>query len=129
MNSECLETVVFENGPELLTMSSGYAAFDGEKGAFRECKALKRVTLPDQLKALPNHTFYGCSALEEVSLNKGLETIGSRAFSSCGSLRAAVMPDSLKSIEDDAFSGCSTLAEVSLNNGLETIARGAFRGA
>ncbi len=127
-NSEYLETVTFENGSAELTMSSNYAAFDGEKGVFRECKALKSVTLPDQLKVLPNHTFYGCTALEEVKFGIYLETIGDRAYSDCSSLLAVEMPTSLKSIGEDAFSGCTGLVTVKLNAGLETIGKGAFDG-
>ncbi len=108
-NSEYLETVTFENGSEALTMSSIYAGFDGEKGAFRECKALKRVTLPDQLKVLPNHIFYGCTALEEVEFGIYLKSIGNQAFRGCSSLQWIYPPESLTTIEAEAFASCGEL--------------------
>ncbi len=130
-NSAYLETVTFENGTEELVMDSSYDSWSNN-GAFKNCKSLKQVTLPDNLKTLPQNTFEGCSSLEEAGFGSDsavLETIGGWAFKGCSSLRGAAMPASLKTIGEGAFSGCSGLEEVSLNDGLETIGKAAFDGA
>ena len=127
-NSAYLETVTFENGTEELVMDSSYDSWSNN-GAFKNCKSLKQVILPDNLKTLPNSTFEGCSSLEEVQFGSGLETIGSWAFKGCSSLQGASMPASLRTIQEGAFSGCSGMVEVSLNEGLETIGKAAFDGA
>ena len=126
-NSECLKTVEFENGAAELIMDSGYQ-YEGNQGAFKGCKALKQVTLPDQLVTMPNHTFADCTSLETVTFGTGLTSIGDWAFEACSSLQAADFPASLDSIGTGAFSGCTSLAEVHLNEGLETIGAGAFDG-
>ncbi len=126
-NSACLKTVEFQNSAAELSMSSDYQ-YEGNQGAFRGCKALKQVTLPDQLVTMPQHTFYGCSGLETVTFGTGLTSIGDWAFEACSSLQAADFPASLDSIGTGAFSGCTSLAEVHLNEGLETIGAGAFDG-
>ncbi len=125
--SAYLETVVFESGQTELSMNSAHDGYY-DRGAFRDCKSLKNVTLPDNLKALPENTFEGCSSLESVHFGSGLETIGERAFKGCSSLQGAFMPASLKEIGKNAFSGCSGMTEVNLNKGLETIGEGAFDG-
>ena len=126
-NSECLKTVEFENGAAELIMDSGYQ-YEGNQGAFKGCKALKQVTLPDQLVTMPKHTFEGCTSLEQVQFGVNLKSIGNWAFSGCSSLQAADFPASLDSIGEGGFSGCTSLAEVHLNEGLETIGAGAFDG-
>ncbi len=130
-NSAYLETVTFENGTEELVMDSSYD-YSSSNGAFKNCNSLKQVTLPDNLKTLPQNTFEGCSSLEKAEFGSDsavLETIGSWAFKGCSSLQGAAMPASLKTIGEGAFSGCSGLEEVSLNDGLETIGKAAFDGA
>ena len=126
--SAYLETVVFESGTAELIMSSSYDSWSNN-GAFKNCKSLKQVTLPDNLKTLPQNTFEGCSSLEEAELGMYLEKIGDWAFSGCSSLRGVAMPASLKMIGTGSFSGCSGLEEASLNDGLGTIGAGAFDGA
>ncbi len=108
MKSECLETVVFENGPEELVIES-YRDPSRNAGAFKECKSLKQVVLPDNLKILPNHIFYGCTALEEVEFGIYLKSIGNQAFSGCSSLQWIYLPESLTTIEAEAFASCGEL--------------------
>ena len=126
-NSACLKTVEFENGAAELIMDSGYQ-YEGNQGAFKGCKALKQVTLPDQLVTMPNHTFADCTSLETVTFGTGLTSIEDWAFEACSSLQAADFPASLDSIGTGAFSGCTKLVKVTLNEGLQTIGAGAFDG-
>ena len=125
-DSACLEEVKFENGATELVMSADNYPYT-EEGPFKNCKALKRVTLPDQLVNMPQYTFAGCSALEEVQFGKNLKSIGDSAFVDCINLQAVDFPASLESIGVAAFSGCTKLAKVSLNEGLKTIGKDAFR--
>ena len=107
-NSACLKTVEFENGAAELSMSSDYQ-YEGNQGAFRGCKALKQVTLPDQLVTMPKHTFDGCISLEEVQFGVNLKSIGSSAFEGCSSLQWLYPQDSLETIEANAFTNCKEL--------------------
>ena len=107
-NSACLEVVEFENGMAELAMNSNYAN-RSDQGAFRGCKALKQVTLPDQLVTMPKHTFDGCTSLEEVQFGVNLKSIGNSAFANCSSLQWLYPQDSLETIEASAFTNCKEL--------------------
>ncbi len=89
--------------------------------SFRECKALKSVKLPDNLKVIEDETFYECSALTEVVLPKSLVTIDLIAFEYCSSLEQIIFPTSLKIISNRAFGHCDSLKEVVIPYGTETI--------
>ncbi|EJK44861.1 hypothetical protein THAOC_36567 [Thalassiosira oceanica] len=95
-------------------------------GAFYDCWALQKVTVPSTVTALGLSAFYGCSNLVEVRLNKGLQIIGECSFRHCRALRSVVMPSTIKELGKMAFIGCSNLAEVHLNEGLQILGAGAF---
>lgn len=62
---------------------------------------LKRITLPEGLKAIPARTFYDCSKLEEVVIPSTVETIDYCAFYYCTSLRSIIFAeDDTIAIED-----------------------------
>ena len=48
--------------------------------------------------------FEECTALKKVVLHENLNAIGDRAFFGCSSLDFIIIPDSVKSIGQDAFS-------------------------
>lgn len=79
--------------------------------AFKNCKALSALTLPDSVKNVGNHAFSGCDALQTVSIGKGslLKNIGAEAFSECSLLKEISLPSGLKTIGEKAFYFCSAL--------------------
>ena len=119
-SSAYLETVTFENGTDELVMSSRYNGLSA-RGAFKDCKALRQVILPDQLVKLQQNTFEGCSALEEVEFGKYLESIGNRAFYNCSSLQLIYLSESLKTIEAEAFLNCGMLEALYIPQTVTTI--------
>ena len=50
------------------------------EGAFRGNAALKKVTLPEELKTIGSKAFADCTSLREVSLPSALESVGPLAF-------------------------------------------------
>ena len=77
-------------------------------GAFCNCTALTSITLPARTESIGAGAFTfdkkSDSALAEVVLNEGLETIGDSAFARCGALTNIVIPSSVSSIGKSAFS-------------------------
>ena len=55
--------------------------------AFRGCKALTSLTLPEGLTLIDDSAFEGCVMLGKVKMPKSLKTIGVDAFAGCGRLR------------------------------------------
>ena len=74
-------------------------------GAFKGCKSLTSITIPDSVKSIGNGAFYDCSALTSVTIPNSVTSIGDGAFSYCGSLTSITIPDSVTSIGDGAFAG------------------------
>lgn len=77
-------------------------------GAFCNCIALTSITLPARTESIGAGAFTfdrkSDSALAEVVLNEGLETIGDSAFARCGALTNIVIPSSVNTIGKSAFS-------------------------
>lgn len=77
-------------------------------GAFCNCTALTSITLPARTESIGAGAFTfdrkSDSALAEVVLNEGLETIGDSAFAKCGALTNILIPSSVNTIGKSAFS-------------------------
>ena len=70
---------------------SGYAA---DCGAFMNCTALKRVSLPDTMKLLGRNMFKGCTALTEITIPASVTSIGDGTFDGCGKVTVWVYENS-----------------------------------
>ncbi|WP_019893973.1 leucine-rich repeat domain-containing protein [Allobaculum stercoricanis] len=107
------------------------------KSAFKDCTALKNLSLPKGLKSIGESAFAGCTKLndisfaldqyEEPSLMK-LETIENSAFEGCTSLWDIDFSElqHLTTIGESAFAGCTKLGRIELPEGLTTIGDLAF---
>lgn len=81
--------------------------------AFKNCKTLENITLPNSLETIDKNAFYQCSNLKEVSFPEGLKSIGEGAFYYTP-IESIYLPDSVESIGIDAFSMCRSLKNISL---------------
>lgn len=77
--------------------------------------ALETVTLPMDMKALPEGIFSGCRKLASVNGTAGLTSVGAKAFLGCRALTSVAL-DAVTTIGDSAFreSGIRALAAPSL---------------
>ena len=85
--------------------SLGYATF-------KECKSLKSITLPSEIKTIESEVFSGCVSLTSFIIPEGIEKIKFGAFSRCEELKNIVIPSSVVEIQAQAFAGCTDLATV-----------------
>ena len=90
-----------------------------EEEAFRGCRALKTISIPEGVQAIGEYAFIGCSALETVTLPASVQTIGKSAFFNCHALESITLPASLQEIGEGAFKGCSALKAITLPRSLE----------
>ena len=113
-----LETVVF---PENISIPISASLF-------RNCTALKSVTLPITLTEIGNSMFENCSSLINVNFpsDNQIETIGADAFKNCALLSEVILPEKLRLIEARAFQNCTSLSEIILPENLEKIVSQAF---
>ncbi len=95
--------------------------------AFKNCKALKSITIKKLIEKIGKEAFAGCSNLGSVRVENSsvLGTIGSSAFEGCTELYNVDLGP-LQNIESRAFAGCTSLSSIRLNGYLDHIAKDAF---
>ena len=76
------------------------------RDAFRNCKELTSVTIPEGVTHIDVHAFDNCTGLKSVSLPSSLRSIGYAAFGKDAELKSVTIPNGVKSIAGDAFNGC-----------------------
>jgi len=84
--------------------------------AFAECDNLTTVTIPNSVKAIGDYAFYKCNSLSTIIIPNGVNSIGKYAFWGCNNLTAVTIPNSVKSIGDQAFYNCKKLASIEMPN-------------
>lgn len=119
------DIIINENGealfPEGLTEISNSVFSD-----CKDCKSLKKITIPSTVTKIREFAFDSCERLENVILPEGLTEIGCRTFSDCKSLKKIIIPNTVTKIGGYAFYACTNLEEVILPEGLTEIGDDAF---
>ena len=114
-----LEKIVI---PASVTTIDDYAVYG--------CTSLKSIVFEGkEIKTLGDFAFLECSALAEIELPEGLESIGKQAFGKCKSITKLTTPSTLKTIGELAFYGCEGLnadGALTLSASIEHIGEGAF---
>ena len=82
-----------------------------EEKAFAFATELTDVTLPLELRELPDYCFTSTSIVN-IALPLNVEVVGYGAFQDCSMLHTVILPASLKFIDDLAFDGCHNLYEI-----------------
>lgn len=87
---------------------------------------VKNIDVPSSVKRIEEFAFKNVETLESITLNEGLEFIGTYAFENT-SLKSIVIPKTVKEIKPLAFKNLKTLESVTLNEGLEFLGQSAFK--
>lgn len=88
-----LEEVVFSGG-----------LVRAEKGAFKNCRNLRRVTGAEKLEYIDDEAFYNCSSLEKIEYSPEIKELGKNAFYGCQAATGeVVLPASLTRIGAQPF--------------------------
>lgn len=77
--------------------------------AFKDCKTLAGIVMPNSVIRIGNSAFSGCTNLVSINVPNTVETIGQFAFEECVNLSSINLPDSIKSIGGNAFDGCTNI--------------------
>ena len=104
--------------------------------AFKDCKSLTSVTIPDSVSKIDVSAFYGCTGLTSMTIPNSVTWIGAWAFLGCTGLTNVTIPNSVTTFEvrngwdsvkrqsvqcNSAFYGCSGLTSVAIPNSVTSI--------
>lgn len=83
--------------------------FNIAAGAFRGCRKMTALSLPDTLKVIEKKAFRYCVSLTDVTVPEGVIEIGDEAFAHCDKLEKLLIPATVGNIGQDAFLNCGRL--------------------
>lgn len=95
------------------------------RGAFTECRHLRKVSIPDTVEIIGSIAFKDCEALKTVSIPKNVKKIGKGAFQNCA-IKKIEIPDGITTIEPMTFYNCTALEKVTLPSTITSIGLRAF---
>ena len=96
--------------------------------AFRECRRIKAITLPESITKINICAFCDCDSLISISIPKGITTIGKQAFFNCWQLPSITLPEGIKKIETSTFFNCGSLTSITIPESVTEIEGKAFYG-
>jgi len=98
------------------------------KNAFRQCKSMTHVTLPNTIRSIDDYAFAECSGLHAIDLPPLIAEIGEYAFASCDHITSLAIPDSITAISQYAFYFCDGVKTLTIGKSVTTIGNSAFGG-
>ena len=110
--------MIVHSGATLIKNTADYLfiTLDGVNYLLRYAGSDTEITLPDNHNGenyiINDCAFRHCDKLTNITIGKGVTTIGDYAFYGCTGLTSIVIPDSVTSIGDSAFNGCNDLVAI-----------------
>ncbi|EGW39463.1 leucine-rich repeat domain-containing protein [Desulfosporosinus sp. OT] len=89
--------------------------------AFKDCRDLTSISLPQELISIGDEAFSGCWHLTTIRIPQGVTSIGRSAFKECTCLTTITIPLGVTSIGMGAFYDCKSLNTIRFNSATTTI--------
>ena len=81
--------------------------------AFRNCKELTSVTIPESVTTIDDIVFIGCAGLKSITIPSSVKNIGVRAFEQCAELtEVKMLGERPEAPENLFFPGCGKLKAI-----------------
>ena len=85
------------------------------ENTFRECRGLKKITLPSTLLSIGPYAFERCIYLKSLKVPENVTDIGNSAFSWCADMEDLEIGRSVNNIGENAFYRCYNLKNVKVD--------------
>ncbi|MDD4637546.1 MAG: leucine-rich repeat domain-containing protein [Bacteroidales bacterium] len=95
------ESVSYQGKSYPLTVIGSYA--------FKDCKEVTSIRIPESVETIEEEAFIGCSSLQSLSIPSKVSTLLAGTFEGCTSLTSISIPSTITKIGPNAFAGCSSL--------------------
>lgn len=97
-----------------------------DKGAFKDCSHLKKVSISASIENIGDNAFENCVNLDNVNFATGnLKSIGNNVFQNSG-LKQITIPEGITELGSRLFYECTKLSEVDLPSTLNSIGEDVF---
>ncbi len=80
--------------------------------AFKNCRYIKQISIPNNLKDIGVDAFASCESLEHINMPDSIYTIPNGAFKECILLNDITIPQNVNSIGSKAFGNCTSLLNI-----------------
>ncbi len=99
---------------------SGYYAIKNDTknivgSAFKNCKNLVSVTIPNSVISIGDCAFFECTSLTSITIPNSVTHIGDSVVGGCTRLTSIIIGENVTNIGDGAFAGCTVLEKVNWN--------------
>lgn len=105
---------------------NGIAVTSIEKDAFKFCRQLESVTIPNSITSIGDFAFYACSSLTSLTIPDSVIYISDDAFGSCSKLKSVKLSENIKYIHRFTFSSCKSLTSIIIPENVTYIDMNAF---
>jgi hypothetical protein len=114
----CVDSVTSLNIPSEITYNGHtYPVTSIGAEAFKNCKGLTAVTIPNSVTSIGASAFFGCSSLTSVTIPNSVTTIGGSAFYYCSGLTSVTIGSAVTEIKYYAFGSCTSLQKFIVESG------------
>ena len=93
--TDCAEAA--QGGLEISAEIEGLPVTSIGESAFRKCRNLTSITIPEGVTNIGNWAFSRCSSLTSIAIPESVTSIGDYAFSGCRSLTSITIPEAFHS--------------------------------
>ncbi len=111
-----------------LEKDKSYTVVTVGTSAFKDCKELTSVTLPNTITGICNQAFRATPKLTSVNIPSSVDSIGAFAFYGSG-ITSIEIPEGVKRIEEQTFVSCTALKEVIFSSTVNYVGTKAFNKA
>lgn len=115
LGTPSIGTYVFENCKSLKSVRVPENIKTLPLGMFKGCSSLSSIALPQYLLSIDDYAFDGCTSLTDIKLPIYLNSLGYRALADCSKLTSLDIPSSLQNIGSYAFAGCNAMERIDAN--------------